>query len=200
MLPILLIFIKNPIPGHVKTRLANTLGHDEALRIYRILLEKTKQASLGVRVKRQLWYSNQVEELDDWSSQQFTKFAQKGEDLGARMQYAFEQAFQSGANKVLIIGSDCPELSPEILEQACQALDTHDFVLGPTPDGGYYLLGMTAMEPALFQNIAWSTDQVMPQTLSTIQTLDKRHFLLPNLSDIDVENDWLDYLSRSQAI
>jgi rSAM/selenodomain-associated transferase 1 len=196
MTSFLLIFIKNPRLGYVKTRLARTLGDEAALGIYHILLEKTRLAAMGVPVRRLLFYSDQIQPDDTWPASAFEKWLQTEGDLGARMQHAFAQAFQLGAEKVAIIGSDCPELTPEILQKAYDVLDHHDFVVGPTPDGGYYLLGMRQMENAVFQDIAWSTEQVLTQTIAAIQGLGKTHTLLPQISDIDTEADWRSYLSR----
>jgi rSAM/selenodomain-associated transferase 1 len=193
---ILLIFIKNPLEGRVKTRLARTVGDAGALKIYRFLLEKTREAALGMAAERWLFYSDFVEKRDDWPAEDFQKYVQHGPDLGARMENAFRQAFAAGAARAVIIGSDCPELSPAILQQAFISLDRHDFVLGPTPDGGYYLLGMKAPEPALFKNMPWSTPAVRALTLEKIKELKKSAALLKMLTDIDEEPDWNRYCGR----
>jgi rSAM/selenodomain-associated transferase 1 len=196
MTSLLLIFIKNPRLGHVKTRLARTMGDEAALKAYQLLLEKTRLAALGAPFRRLLFYSEQINTEDAWDTSLFEKRVQTEGDLGARMQHAFEQAFELGAEKVAIIGSDCPELTPAILQSAFDLLDQHDFVLGPTPDGGYYFLGMKQMESAVFQDIAWSTEHVLAQTVAVIAAHQKTHVLLPVLSDIDTEADWQAYLSR----
>lgn len=187
---ILLLFIRNPRLGKVKTRLARTVGDAEALHIYRILLEKTRQAALGVQAERWLFYSDFMETGDDWPETHFQKKVQSGGDLGDRMEQAFQQAFDAGAGKVLIIGSDCPGLTGWLLQEAFDRLDNADFVLGPTPDGGYYLLGMKRMEDSLFRGITWSTDVVRAETLEKIQAAGGRCLLLPELSDVDTEEDW----------
>lgn len=196
MTSMLLIFIKNPRLGHVKTRLARTMGDEAALHIYQILLEKTRLTTLGIPLRCLLFYSEQINIEDAWDASVFEKRVQTEGDLGARMQHAFEQAFELGVEKVAIIGSDCPELTPAILQSAFDLLDQHDFVLGPTPDGGYYLLGMKQMESAVFQDIAWSTEHVLSQTVAVITAHQKTHVLLPVLSDVDTEADWRAYLSR----
>ncbi|MBK9339049.1 MAG: TIGR04282 family arsenosugar biosynthesis glycosyltransferase [Lewinellaceae bacterium] len=187
---ILLIFIRNPRLGKVKTRLAQTLGDAEALRIYLTLLEKTRQAALGSAAQRWLFYSDAVASGDGWPESDFEKLVQHGGDLGARMADAFRRAFAAGAARVLIIGSDCPELTGALLDDAFAHLHHDDFVLGPTPDGGYYLLGMRAFEPSVFEEIAWSTDSVRTATLEKIRVLGKTCTLLPELSDVDTEADW----------
>jgi uncharacterized protein len=189
----LLIFIRNPELGKVKTRLARTLGDDEALRIYHILLEKTRQAALEVRASRWLFYSNVVDEQDEWPNHDFIKITQAQGDLGERMEAAFKQVFECGATKALIIGSDCPELNGVILQQAFDALDEHDFVIGPVPDGGYYLLGMKQLQSDLFYDIVWSTETVRASTITKIEEARRTYALLPMLRDIDEAPDWQEY-------
>lgn len=187
----LLIFIRNLQLGKVKTRLARTVGDADALRIYRILLEKTRGAALGVQAVRWLFYSDFIENNDEWPAADFIKKTQASGDLGARMEQAFRAAFEAGAKKVVIIGSDCPQLTGDILQKAFTALDKADFVLGPVPDGGYYLLGMSHLESTVFRGVDWSTELVRMQTLEKIQAAGKSCFLLPVLSDVDTEEDWL---------
>lgn len=186
----LLIFIRNPQLGKVKTRLARTMGDAEALRIYGLLLDRTRAAALGCDAERWLFYSDFVPDSDDWSPAYFLKRLQVSSDLGQRMHVAFEQAFQNGASKAVIIGSDCPELDGAALNQAFQLLDSADFVIGPAPDGGYYLLGMKAPEASVFQGIEWSTEFVLANTLEKINTAGKTVALLPMRLDVDTEADW----------
>ena len=189
----ILIFIRNPELGKVKTRLARTLGDEEAFRIYQILLAKTRAAVLDCAANRCLFYSNFVAENDDWNPDFFEKSIQHPGDLGQRMSAAFEQIFANGAQKAVIIGSDCPELTGEILQQAFDLLENTDFVLGPVPDGGYYLLGMKAPAPSVFQDIEWSTETVRAKTIEKIEALGQSYAFLPMLSDVDTEEDWLEF-------
>ena len=105
------------------------------------------------------------------------------------MQNSFQTAFNQGFEKVVIIGSDCWDLSSNILDQAFQTLDSNDFVIGPAEDGGYYLLGMSSYQPKVFQNKEWSTANVLVDTLLDIKSLSKSHALLDTISDVDVEAD-----------
>jgi rSAM/selenodomain-associated transferase 1 len=189
----LIIFIKNPRRGYVKTRLARTVGEDAALQIYHYLLDRTRRAAGAVQARRLLFYSDVIESDDGWPETDFEKRVQSSGDLGFRMEQAFRAAFAEGAQKVGIIGSDCPALNGAMLETAFQQLEQSDVVIGPTPDGGYYFLGMRAFEPSVFQDIAWSTETVLAQTLSQIQKLGKTVSFLPALSDIDTEIDWIAY-------
>lgn len=190
MTNILLIFIKNPRLGYVKTRLARTVGDAEALRIYRILLEKTRQAALEATAIRRLYYSEAVERDDAWSDVFFEKYVQRDGDLGDRMRHAFADSFAAGAARAIIIGSDCPDLDGALIGQAFAALERADWVIGPTPDGGYYLLGMRAFWPEVFQDVAWSTDTVFSTTMDKIRLAGKTVFVLPLRADVDTEDDW----------
>ncbi len=187
----LIIFIKNPIKGKVKTRIAATTGDEKALAIYQQLLNFTCGLTKKIECKRFLFYSDFIEKNDDWDNDFFEKNTQHGDGLGDRMKNAFAFIFSKNIKKVLIVGSDCAELNEKIINDAFYALDKHDFVLGPADDGGYYLLGMTSFEPTVFDNITWSSSEVLSKTIENIEHLDKNYFLLPVLSDTDTEEDWL---------
>ena len=110
---------------------------------------------------------------------------QPAADLGERLTYAFAQAFAGGAARAVVIGTDCPGLSAALLGQAFEELRTHDLVVGPADDGGYYLLGLSAPRPALFANKAWSTATVLADTLADAARLHLRVARLPTLHDVD---------------
>lgn len=188
----LLIFIKNAQKGKVKTRLAKTVGDEKALQIYKALLAHTRNVAQKVNASRFLFYSNFIDNQDDWSGTKFVKKVQEGNDLGERMSNAFKMIFESH-EKIIIIGSDCASLEPSILESALQQLEKYPFVIGPAEDGGYYLLGMRNYAPSIFQNIEWSTGAVFSKTVKKIEQLGATYFLLPMLSDIDQEEDWEKY-------
>lgn len=185
----LIIFVKNSEKGKVKTRLAQTIGDEKALEVYRQLLLLTKSVTDPLSVHKQVWYSGYVDEGDLWSEENFEKYLQKGENLGERMQNAFQNAFESGYQKMVIIGSDCASLRTEILQEAFDKLDAHDIVIGPARDGGYYLLGMTAMYADLFEDKSWSTSSVLQSTVKQIEKMNLSYHLLPTLNDIDTEAD-----------
>lgn len=185
----LIIFIRNPELGKVKTRLAATVGIERALEVYLKLLEITRNAALGVDCQRHLYYVDAIREDDPWDSDQFMKHVQAQNDLGGRMMQAHTDSFAKGAEKVIIIGSDCPEMSAEIIDEAFSRLDTADVVLGPAYDGGYYLLGLKKVIPQLFANKPWSTSDVLKETLEDIQQLGLTAHLLATLNDLDDETD-----------
>lgn len=185
----LIIFIKNPEAGKVKTRLAKDLGEKNALEIYKKLLEHTRNIASAVNASRLLFYNERVFLKDDWTEELFLKFVQTGHHLGEKMLNAFKKAFSLGNKRVVIIGSDCMELTENTIEQAFEQLKSNDFVLGPAKDGGYYLLGMNDVNEVLFFNKIWSTPAVAKDTLKDIESFQKSCFLLPELSDVDTVDD-----------
>lgn len=189
----LIIFVKNAVKGQVKTRLAQTVGEDKALQIYLALLDHTRNLACSIDCNRLLFYSNTINQHDDWPSDLFEKHLQNGELLGDKMFHAFQSAFEKQNKKVVIIGSDCASLTTEIIQTAFSKLDQYPFVIGPALDGGYYLLGMKQLSSVVFKNIAWSTDTVLSDTKDRIRSIGAEFFLLPELSDIDYEEDWLKY-------
>ena len=187
--PLLIIFIKNPEKGKVKTRLAKEIGDDKALEVYQELLNHTHSITNSLSVSKYLYYSQRVDENDIWSSADYQKKVQQGEELGSKMSNAFSEGFKDGKAPMCIIGSDCFELSEDILQDAFEKLKHFDFVIGPAKDGGYYLLGMNEHSPSLFNDKVYSTSDVLQDAINEITALDKSYFLLPKLSDIDTAND-----------
>ncbi|WP_299056401.1 TIGR04282 family arsenosugar biosynthesis glycosyltransferase [uncultured Polaribacter sp.] len=184
---LLLIFTRNPELGKVKTRLAKTVGDEIALEIYKYLLQKTQKITSKVTSDKAVYYSVKIRENDIWEESTFQKNLQNGEDLGIRMLQAFKNSFKKGYQKVIIIGSDLPDITTEIIDEAFLQLDSSDVVLGPATDGGYYLLGMNTLHEKIFKNKNWGTDTVRAATLSDLK--DKKVHLLPALNDVDVFAD-----------
>jgi uncharacterized protein len=191
----LIIFIKNPTKGLVKTRLAETVGDEKALEIYLQLLEKTHNIVTNVNCKKYLYYSEKIIKNDIWENDIFEKKLQKGNDLGERMLNAFSEIFElEGVKNVAIIGSDCPSLPPSFIDKAFEELRFNSFVIGPAYDGGYYLLAMRQLRYEVFDKIIWSGPLVLSDTLKKINKMVKTHYLLPALPDVDTSNDWENYL------
>jgi rSAM/selenodomain-associated transferase 1 len=195
----LIIFVKNPQLGKVKTRLAKTMGEAAALDAYLQMLAHVRAVAQQVDAHRAVYYSDYVEEADAWSRPQFSKHVQAPGELGDKMRLAIEDMMHQGYAHVVLVGSDLLDLQVQHLEEAFRALRFQDFVLGPAIDGGYYLIGMNEMAPTLFADKAWSTDLVLESTLQDIRKLGKTVHLLRPLSDIDEEKDWLEALARHQA-
>lgn len=186
---VLFIFVKNPEQGMVKTRLAADIGDDAALNVYNRLLEYTESVATKIDVHKQIWYSKEIESDDLWPDSGYEKRIQSGIDLGERMSNAFSENEKSGYGKQVIIGSDCAELTANHIEMAFRELDKHDVVLGPSEDGGYYLLGMRSYIPELFEEMSWSTENLYRETLETIRRLRLSFAELEILNDIDTLDD-----------
>lgn len=186
---LLLVFTRNPELGKVKTRLAQTVGDQTALDIYKFLLKKTRDVSSEVSADKAVYYSEKIRENDIWNAHIFQKHLQVGEDLGIRMLHAFKNGFEAGYEKVMIIGSDLYDLSTEDIEKAFTALTTNDLVIGPAEDGGYYLLGMKSLHTTIFKNKDWGTETVRKSTLENLKN--KKVKLLAFKNDIDVYEDIL---------
>ncbi len=184
----LLIFVKNLLYGQVKTRLAATVGNDNAMEIYRQLLQHTNSVCKNIHADKIVFYSDFIEE-DIWNKREFKKEIQWGNDLAERMKNAFIKAFDNGYEKAIIIGTDCPQIDQTILENAFTQLNYFDIVLGPATDGGYYLLGMKTFFAVFFENIKWSTDTVLKKTIEICNQNKLSYVLLPELTDIDEEKD-----------
>ena len=186
---LLMIFIKNPVEGEVKTRLGASIGSTNALQVYKKLLSRTRETAIQAQCDRYLWYSSMIDRRDMWNSEQFEKRLQHGSDLGERMLAAFRTAFEEGYEKVVIIGSDCADLSPDHIEAAFQGLQTSDAVIGPSEDGGYYLLGLKEFRPEIFSEIEWSTPDVLESTIHHFDRLGLSYSTLDVLNDIDTIED-----------
>lgn len=185
----LIIFIRNPEAGMVKTRLAATLGDEIAFSIYKRLIAHTVAISKGVNADKFVFYSSYINDNDEWDDKNFAKRLQKGNDLGERMCNAFSQLFADGYQLISIIGSDCPGITKQIIEESFEALQHSGVVIGPAKDGGYYLLAMKKIRAELFDNISWSTNKVLSQTLAVCNLLNLSFHLLCELFDVDVEQD-----------
>lgn len=185
----LIIFSKNEVYGKVKTRLAATTSHELALAMYRTLLKHTHEITSLLNVQKIVFYSDYIDHQDLWDTHNYQKRLQIGYDLGQRMTNAFADIFDEGAELSVIIGTDCPELSSALIIESFDRLKLHDVVIGPAKDGGYYLLGMKKLKLDLFQEIDWSTDRVLSQTLNVCEEKNLSVFLLRELMDIDTEED-----------
>lgn len=188
------VLARAPVPGEAKTRLIPALGADGAARLQARLIELTlaRAAALqGARVS--LWLAGDPAALPA-GARDVPLHAQRGEDLGARMDHAAREALARAA-RVLVIGTDCPALTPAHLRAARDALEQHDVVVQPADDGGYVLIGLNAPQPTLFTGIEWGSASVFPTTLRRIAEAGLRAAVLPSLPDLDTPDD----LARARA-
>jgi rSAM/selenodomain-associated transferase 1 len=188
----LLVFLKRPSAGEVKTRMVPALGPDRAASLYRLLAEATLSGthSKGDRLGRRLLYAPREarEEIARWFPGE-ELVPQEGLDLGERLAHAFRGAFAEGAGRVAVIGTDCPRVSLPLVLQALDALENADLVLGPARDGGYYLLALKVEVAQLFDRIPWGTGGVLSETRARAETLGLRTTELETLGDIDTPED-----------
>lgn len=203
MTDVLIAFVKEPRPGQVKTRLARDLGAELAASLYRRLAElelRHTQPEAG-EYERVVYFApaGAEPEIASWLPGE-TLEAQSGADLGARMARAFEQVLERGARRAVIVGSDVPWVSRGHVRQALAALEAHDVALGPTGDGGYYLLALARPLPELFERMPWSTPQVLPETLARAAALGLSVSGLEPLDDIDTLVDLERAFSRLRPL
>ena len=188
----LIVFVKCPRAGEVKTRLAAEIGAEAAAELYRALAEAEIEATrpIGGEYARVFFFApaDARADMEAWLPGE-TWLPQEGADLGARMANAFAAAFARGAERVGIIGSDVPWLSRDTVLAAFRALDDGDVLLGPAHDGGYCLLALKAPRPRLFDGIAWSTSSVLAATLARAAALGLSVQQLEPLRDIDTLED-----------
>lgn len=181
---LLILLTKLPEAGNVKSRLSGEIGPEKAAMVYdRLLLHTLGQMKMCI--------ANSCVALEGRADVFREKYGQwevvpqHGANLGARMMHAFEMAFSQKHEKVVLIGGDCPEITPEILESAFEKLNGNDLVLGPSQDGGYYLIGLKKPEPKLFENMQWSHERVLEETIQRAKTLRLKVAFMPVLRDID---------------
>ncbi len=190
----LIIFTRLPCAGRNKTRLIPALGAAGAAQFHDRLARHTMlQAEVFCLAEPQV---RLVIRLDGGTAQDGIAwigeydFREQGEgDLGDRLERAVNDAFAEGAGKVLVIGTDCPELDAATLTTAMQILDKHPLVFGPAEDGGYYLVGLTEHCAQIFQNIAWGGADVLAQSLAAAEFAHRSVGLLKSLADVDVPED-----------
>lgn len=193
----LVIFVKAPRPGTVKTRLAESIGSDAACAAYVELVETLVQRLASVpHVDLRFTPDDASLELIPWLRPNWQLLPQGPGDLGARLLLAFESAFAGGARRVVIIGSDCPAVGVEHIAAAWRQLEEHDVVLGPATDGGYWLIGLKELQPSLFYQVPWSRADVLQTTIDRAVKATLRVHLLNEFSDVDNKEDWDRYRAQ----
>ncbi len=194
----LFVMAKDPRAGQVKTRLCPPLTPDTAARLYRCFLSDVLDLAAGVPdVDPVVAYSppEAHAEFARLTSGRFQLVPQVGADLGARLENTFGALFQQGYERVAAVSTDSPDLPAEYLREAFTGLEEAPVVLGPCPDGGYYLIGLTRQIPELFRDMPWSTERVVPETEARARRLGAKLVRLPEWHDVDTAAD-LDRLMR----
>ena len=183
----LLIFVKEPVPGQVKTRLAAEIGADAACQVYQRCVERTLERLSILRNEITLCVepADSTDRIRMWLGSAWPVLTQRGTTLGERLTDAIGRTVTEGVHRIVVIGTDSPWLDHMRIEEAFSAIERADLVLGPTVDGGYYLVGLPKSAPGFFSGISWSTNQVLNQTLANARTLGMTVALLPEGYDID---------------
>lgn len=195
----IIVFVKAPIPGRVKTRLCPPLVPEQAAGLYRAFVKDTLEAARKVPGARVRVAYDAAPAFPDpgWARLGVAHFPQRGADLGSRLADAFQRAFAAGAKKAVIIGSDMPDIRPRTIAKAFALLARKDVALGPAVDGGYYLIGLKKPAAFLFEAISWSSDKVLGETLSRIRKNGLRLGSLPSGSDVDA---WPDLAALAETL
>jgi len=182
---LLIVLARNPLKGRVKTRLARDIGDDQALKAYRILLQHTVTIATTSESDTALFHSEPDPPPAAFIPERGRTFCQTGNDLGERINNAFITGFSQGYQHIVLIGSDCLDIRPSHIKQAFALLDTHAAVIGPSLDGGFYLVGLTTPVPKLFLQRTWSHEKVLEETIARLEALELRFTLMDTLADID---------------
>ncbi|MGA2315773.1 MAG: TIGR04282 family arsenosugar biosynthesis glycosyltransferase [Thermodesulfobacteriota bacterium] len=197
----LLFFIKNPKKGKVKTRVASAIGDKMAMKLYRrFLLEMLSTLNRGTFLFYLCFHpENSLNDLKDWLGDHYLYTPQMGENLGQRMKNGFVEAFSMNFKRVILIGSDIPDLPLEFIEEAFNSLGEKDAVIGPSFDGGYYLIGFRdkTFSPQVFEGIPWSTERVFEDTMKILKQEGLLVHTLPRWRDIDTIEDLKNLPGRS---
>jgi rSAM/selenodomain-associated transferase 1 len=200
--PVILLFVKAPLRGQVKSRLAAVLGQDAAVELYRnfVLDIMASIEKSGVPCKVCYHPPDSGKIVKNWLGGHLPYMPQEGKDIGEKMERAFRRAFSEGASRAVLIGSDIPDLTSKLLNDALASLSKNGAVIGPAKDGGYYLIGFRndAFFPGIFHGPEWSTDTVFSKTLQIFSRAHQKVSLLPAWRDMDTVEDLKDLMSRNR--
>ena len=183
---LVIVFVKNIKLGKVKTRLAATIGNQGAFDVYTQLVDVTEKATTNLNADKRIYFSETIVE-NQWRKDY--KAVQKGESLGDRMSHAFQQGFKDGYERIVLIGSDLPDITTSQINAGLEVLNTSDVVFGPAEDGGYYHVGFSKFHDFVFQNKPWSQDNLLEETLSELKEKRVTFSTLETLNDIDTFED-----------
>ena len=181
-----MVFIKDSSKYPVKTRLKTSIGKNKSIWVYNQILKKTALVLKNIKTDIAVFHYNSIISKNPFKN--FSKWnkIQIGENLGKKISNAFNWGFEKGYKKIIIIGSDLWDLNEEIINTGFIELNKNKVVIGPSIDGGYYLLGLNKKMPKIFEGIKWGTQSVLAETL---KLLDHDPYILPELNDIDTFED-----------
>lgn len=183
---LLIVFVKNIVLGKVKTRLAKTIGNEAAFEVYKHIVKHTESETEKIQSDVKIYFSDSVVDTK-WKNR--NKYVQSGKDLGERMKNAFKDGFNEGYKRIVLIGSDLPEISCALIEDALENLNKVPVVFGPAEDGGYYLVGLSKIVHSIFDDKEWSTDHLLENTLNELRNADVLYELIREMNDVDTIED-----------
>jgi hypothetical protein len=183
---LVIVFVKNISLGKVKTRLAKTIGNKAAFEVYKELVNVTELATAQLDTSLRIYFSDALVDTK-WNNAY--KAIQEGNNLGERMKNAFLKGFEDGFNRIVLIGSDLPDISAIHIQNGLDALEHSEIVFGPAEDGGYYLVGMSKMNSCIFENKPWSQSHLLAETLQELHNNQISVSTLDTLNDIDTFED-----------
>jgi len=189
---LLIVFVKAPRKGQVKTRLAAQIGEEFALRLYQAMVKDLMENIQPAReydIHVLVWPHGTENVVRNWLDWNGYISSQGSGDLGKKLFLAFKKSFRKGYKRVIIIGSDLPGISSDLISSGLKRLHKYPLVLGPAVDGGYYLIGLNSLQPQLFSAMNWSTSGVLRETIRRAQQSDLSFQLLKELRDIDTFED-----------
>ena len=183
---LIIVFVKNIKLGKVKTRLAKTIGNQGAYEVYSALVKVTEEAIKDIETDKRIYFSDAIIETK-WENDY--KAVQVGENLGERMKGAFKKGFDDGYDRIILIGSDLPDINSEHIKNGFSALQSNTVVFGPAIDGGYYLIGLSKLKEFIFDDKPWSQSNLLEVTLKELKQKEVTFTLLRSLNDIDTFED-----------
>jgi len=196
----ILLFVKYPENGGVKTRLAKSIGDAVAVSLYKCFVEDILSSLQGINAHIWICYYPEIarDDMAVWLGSRYVYVLQKGENLGKRIQHCFKRSFDKGFEKTIVLASDIPEISENIINKAFECLEYKDAVIGPSYDGGYYLLGFNKKSYAtqIFDDISWSTNLVYEETLGKIEVYKLGYSVLDKINDMDTIEDICKFSNR----
>lgn len=198
----ILFFVKYPEIGNVKSRLSSQIDKKFVVALYKSFVDDTLEKLKKLDYDILICYHpiEKFEYFKKWIGKKYKYIPQNGENLGERMKNCFIKGFNQGFEKLIVIGSDSPDLPETIIKDAFNNLKKYDSVIGPCKDGGFYLLGFTSygFSPTIFQKIPWSTSMVFGKTIDSLKNKSVRYYVLPQWQDIDTFDDLKDFYLRNK--
>lgn len=197
----LIIYAKRPLPGHTKTRLADGIGSENAAGVYARLLysflTQIGQTQWKVPLNITLSLASQADlPFFAHAYPEWKVCVQKKGTLGERMTTSIKDEFAAGAEKVILVGSDIPDISSVHIQQGFDILEDQDIVFGPTPDGGFYLIGTTNPSLNIFEDVAWSTPSALSTSIKNATAKKLSFSLIDELYDIDTQKEYFEWSQR----